>query len=282
MRRRSCTLSRLVGQTLLGKTLATLLSLIIWIGLWYLASSRLNKPLLLPSPVEVARRILALSATASFWKYSFLSLLRVMGGILIGIFTATVTAALTSLSSLFHTLISPLIVTVKTTPVASFIILAMLWVNEGILPMFISFLIVFPVVWSNLHTALTNVPSAYLDVCDVFRLPLSRRIRRVYLPFILPHLLSACHSSLGLAWKAGIAAEAIALPAISIGKQLMESKIYLETTDLFAWTVVVIILSLLLEMVADAIFRQLKARAAHAPDAMEQSANIGRSHYAGA
>jgi NitT/TauT family transport system permease protein len=60
---------------------------------------------------------------------------------------------------------------------------------------------------------------------------------------------------MGVAWKAGIAAAAIALPAVSIGRQLMESKIYLETTDLFAWTSVVIVLSLILETAATRLFR---------------------------
>jgi NitT/TauT family transport system permease protein len=117
---------------------------------------------------------------------------------------------------------------------------------------------VFPVVWANLHTALQSIPRPYHDLSQIYRLPLLRRIRRIYAPSALPYFLSACRSSLGLSWKAGIAAEVLALPALSIGKQLNESKLYLETTDLFAWTVLVIILSLALELAAQVLFRQLQ------------------------
>jgi NitT/TauT family transport system permease protein len=117
---------------------------------------------------------------------------------------------------------------------------------------------VFPVVWANLHTALRAIPQPYHDLARIYRLPLERRIRRIYAPHALPYFLSACRSSLGLAWKAGIAAEVLALPALSIGKHLKDSQLYLETTDLFAWTVVVIVLSLVLEMLASMLFRRLQ------------------------
>jgi len=50
-----------------------------------------------------------------------------------------------------------------------------------------------------------------------------------------------------LAWKAGVAAELIGYPAGSMGEQLYYSKFFLETDTLFAWTVVIIILSVSFE-----------------------------------
>jgi NitT/TauT family transport system permease protein len=196
--------------------------------------------------------------THDFWRYTFRSLLRVIGGIVSGIGVAVIIASLTAAFRPVEMLLTPLISVIKSTPVASFIILAMLWIGDDVLPIFISFLMVFPVVWANLHTALRSIPQPYHDLARVYRLPLWRRIRRIYAPSAFPYFLSSCRSSLGLAWKAGIAAEVLALPALSIGKQLNESKLYLETTDLFAWTVVVIILSLALELAAQVLFRQLQ------------------------
>ena len=83
----------------------------------------------------------------------------------------------------------------------------------------------------------------------VFRFPPLRRLRRVWIPSVMPHFLSACRTSLGLAWKSGIAAEVLTVPALSIGKLLMESKLYWEVLDLFAWTLVVILCSLVIEKV---------------------------------
>ena len=248
-------LYRWLSQSRAGKALTSTVAVLLWLLVWHIAAERLSKPLLLPSPASVAARLGELCATSAFWQYSIRSLLRVMAGIGIGAVAAILIAALTAAFPPVDLLLRPMITVVKTTPVASFIILAMLWLDEGILPVFISFLMVFPVIWANLHTALSSVPSEYRELAKVYRLPLSRRIRRIYAPHALPHFLSACRSSMGLAWKAGIAAEAIALPAVSIGRQLMESKIYLETTDLFAWTSVVIVLSLILETAATRLFR---------------------------
>ncbi|MBR0443412.1 MAG: ABC transporter permease subunit [Clostridia bacterium] len=250
---------RWLSQSRIGKALTGIVAVLFWLLIWHIAAARLAKPLLLPSPAMVAFRLGELCATSVFWQYSLRSLLRVMAGIAGGAVMAIIVAALTAAIAPIDLLLRPLITVIKTTPVASFIILALLWLDEGILPIFISFLMVFPVIWANLHTALSSVPTAYRELSQVYRLPLARRIRRIYAPHALPHFLSACRSSMGLAWKAGIAAEAIALPALSIGKQLMESKIYLETIDLFAWTTMVILLSLVLEAVTSLIFRRLQA-----------------------
>lgn len=255
--------NRWLQQSHVGRILSAILSVVLWLLLWHIVAARLDKPLLLPSPAAVAKRLSELCLTEAFWRYSLRSLMRVIGGIISGAVTAIAVAALTSTVPLLHALLRPLITVIKTTPVASFIILAMLWIDEDLLPVFISFLMVFPVIWANLHTALSSVPAPYRELSRVFRLPLMRCIRRIYIPHATPYFLSACRSSLGLAWKAGIAAEAIALPALSIGKQLMESKIYLETIDLFAWTTVVILLSLLLEVLAGMLFRRLQTRTAH-------------------
>ena len=254
----------------LGRFLGVLAAIAVWLLIWQTAAQRLNEPLLLPSPRAVFERLGEWWTTALFWRQALRSLLRVVGGIALGVTVAVPVAICTALLPPVHTLLHPLIVTVKSTPVSSFIILAMLWINEDIIPVFIAFLMVFPIVWTNLHTAIGDIPRPYLEMARVFRLPLTRQIRRIYLPAVLPYFLSACQSSIGLAWKAGVAAEVLALPAFSIGKQLYESKLYLETTDLFAWTLVVILLSLLLEGLTRRAFRAIRHRARHAALVTEQ------------
>jgi NitT/TauT family transport system permease protein len=241
-----------------GKALTALLAVFLWVLVWHAAAIRMGKPLLLPTPATVLDRLLELIVTQDFWRTTLRSLLRVLGGIMSGVGIAVIVSALTAAFRPLEMLLSPLITVIKSTPVASFIILAMLWIGDNILPVFISFLMVFPVVWANLHTALRSIPAPYHDLANIYRLPLGRRIRRIYAPHALPYFLSACRSSLGLAWKAGIAAEVLALPALSIGKHLKDSQLYLETTDLFAWTTVVILLSLALEIITNFAFRRLQ------------------------
>ena len=136
---------------------------------------------------------------------------------------------------------------IKSTPVASFIILALVWLTGQWVPVFISFLMVLPVVYSNVFQGLREVDPKLLEMAKVYGMNRQKRVMKIYIPSVLPYMMAACRTALGLSWKAGVAAEVIGVTKNSIGRQLYYSKIYLETADLFAWTAVVIIMSIALE-----------------------------------
>lgn len=230
-----------------SRLLGTLLILAFWVGLWLILAYRIGEPLLLPSPAAVLRRLRELAVTAAFWQTLVTSLGRILAGILIGYASGVLLAVLTHFFPPLYRLFYPFITVVRATPVASFVLLLFLWIGQDALPICISVLIVLPVVWANLHEALGSVDRELLEMARLFRFSPLRRLRRIYLPSLLPSLVASCRSSVGLAWKAGIAAEVLVVPLLSIGRHIYESKLYLETTDLFAWTLTVILLSLLLE-----------------------------------
>ena len=223
--------------------------LLFWLALWAVLSKAVGQELLLPSPLQVLRKLCALAGTVAFWRSIGFSLLRVVSGLCAGVVLGVLLAALTEWSSLARALLSPLMTLVKSTPVASFIILALIWLGRGILPAFITALMVLPVVWANVSAGLRGVDLQLLEMAKVYRLPRGRVLRRITIPSVLPHFRAALRSALGMGWKAGIAAEVLTVPQRSIGKMIYESKLYLETTELFAWTAAVILLSLVIEQV---------------------------------
>ena len=156
-------------------------------------------------------------------------------------------AVFTQRYRLLRALLSPVMAAVRSTPVASFIILALVWMGRDVLPAFIAALMVLPVIWANVGTGIESTDHDLLEVARVFGFGRARTAVRVYIPSVMPYFISACRSSLGLGWKAGIAAEVLTVPALSIGRMLYESKLYLETTDLFAWTLVVIVCSMVID-----------------------------------
>ena len=133
---------------------------------------------------------------------------------------------------------------VKATPVASFIILALVWVSGSSLSVLISFLMVLPVLYSAVRTGIGSADRQLLEMAQVFRLPLGRRLRAVWLPAVLPAFRQGCGVALGICWKSGVAAE---VPDGSIGDALYRAKITLSTGELFAWTFVIILLSAVFE-----------------------------------
>lgn len=233
----------------LKKTLQGLAAALFWLLLWAIAARAVGKELLLPSPLRVLRCLLSLAATPGFWQTVGCSILRVLCGLVGGTLLGVLLAALTEASALAKALLAPLMTLVKSTPVASFIILALLWLGRSVLPAFITGLMVLPVVWANVSAGIRGQDRQLLELARVYRLPKRRVLRRITIPTVLPHFRAALASALGMGWKAGIAAEVLTSPQLSIGKMILESKLYLETAELFAWTAAVVLLSLAIERV---------------------------------
>lgn len=225
----------------------TLLVIAFWLAVWWLGAIKMGRELLLPSPISVFKTLAELAVTAEFWNIVAKSILRVALGILLAMLSGVILALLTSRFSLLKRLFYPLLSAIKATPVASFVILVLLWLGASALPVFISMLIVLPVIWAAVSDGIGALDGRLSEVCHVFSFPFGKRLQLFYLPTIMPYFLSACKTSVGMAWKAGVAAEVLAVSPVSIGKQLYEAKIYLETAELFAWTLVVILLSLFIE-----------------------------------
>lgn len=224
-----------------------LLAILFWIVIWQVVAVLVSKELLIASPVSVLKAIASLSMTASFWGIIATSLFRIIAGFLLGISAGTVIAVLSSKSKVLRALMSPLVSIIKTTPVASFIIIALIWIKAPFLSVFISFLTVMPVAYFNMYEGICGIDLKLRDMADVFEIKKSKRFFKIYLPSVMPFLLSSVKMGLGFAWKSGIAAEVIAIPLGTIGKEIRNAKIYLETPELFAWTAVVIILSFAVE-----------------------------------
>lgn len=232
-----------------------------WLVLWLIAARIVNKELLLPYPHTVIVKLFQLCATALFWKNVALTLIRIVLGTVLALIFGTGLAIVTSKLSVARRLAEPMITVIRATPVASFIILALIWLGSGKLPVFICFLMVLPIIWSAVSDGIAALDPKQKQVCQVYGLSFVKRFRYFYVPSVLPYFLSACKTSIGMAWKAGVAAEVLAVTPNSVGKQLYHSKLYLETAELFAWTAVVVLVSLAIEKsVSYLLSRPLKRR----------------------
>ena len=236
-------------------------AILFWGLVWVLAAWAMDKPLLLPSPVQVLRCMGQLAVTSAFWKITLISIGRILLGLALGIGLGALLAVLTELSPLLHTLISPAMTAMQATPVASFAILVLIWVDRDFVPVLICCMMALPVIWGGVSGGIRSTDPQLLEMAEVFRLSRYTKLRRIFLPSVLPFFRTACASALSLGWKAGIAAEVLTVPKMSIGRMISEAKLYLLTEELFAWTLTVIVLSLILQKI---MLRLLKGRAKHA------------------
>lgn len=219
--------------------------LAVWSGICYAANRTLLLPL--PYPWDVARALWRLMGNASFWSVVGTSLLRIVTGFLCALLVGIALAMLTTRFSVLHALLAPLLSVVRAAPVASFIFVAFLWIKAEEMPTFIAFLMVVPLVWGNVRQGILQTDRGLLEMAQVFRLSCWERLRAIRLPAVRPYVQAAVSTGFGFAWKAGVAAEILCWPSNSIGFHIAAAKNLLETADVFAWTTVVVVLSVALE-----------------------------------
>lgn len=224
-----------------------LLIALFWLGLWQLTSLAIHNSILLVGPFDMMKALFSQAVTADFWKSIAFSFGKISIGFLGAFVLAILLASLAYRIHFLEELLAPLMTLVTSIPVASFVILALIWIGSGKLSVFCSFLVVFPVIYVNTLAGLRSTDRELLEMASVFGMSGWKRIYYIYRPAVFPYLSSSCKIALGMSWKSGIAAEVIGVPDYSIGERLYMSKIYLDTANLFAWTFIIIIISALFE-----------------------------------
>ena len=232
-----------------------LLAAIFWMAVWQIAALGVGFPLLLPGPIQVVRALVRLGGENSFWAMVLLSVLRVLAGFLLGALAGGILAVGTFFVPGMDTLLTPVIRVVRASPVTSFILLCMLWIESSAVPAVIAALMVLPIVWENITQGFRNTDEKLLEMARVFRMGRLKTFLLIYIPSVKGYFRAACLTSMGMAFKSGVAAEVLCQPKIAVGTQLYYSKIYLETENLFAWTAVVVILSILMERLLMALLK---------------------------
>ncbi len=229
---------------------------LFWLMLWQIAAQIINNELLIPTPLATLKSLISLCQTGGFYLSVLRSLLRIIIGFLSGVAVGFAGALLSAESRLFSALTKPALQVIKAVPVASFIILAFFWFESDRLPIFISFLMVLPMIWATAETELAGIDKSYLELAQVYKLKSLKVFFGIKLPFIMPAFLSTALTALGFAWKSGIAAEVICRPEFSLGSLLECNKTYLEIPSVFAITFVVAVLSIALEITLKRVVRR--------------------------
>ena len=239
------------------KILNILVATLFWVGIWYAVAAIVDLNMIVPMPHTVFRVLTELIITPDFWVSTLYSILRVMIGILISICLGGIIAYAVSASKICNAIISPMISVIKATPVASFIVIAFLWFSTSALPSFIATLVVIPIIVANLSQGISSVDPQLKEVARIYRFSPIKKLKLLYVPSIFPYFLTACKASFGMAWKASVAAELIVATKRSIGEALYYGKQNFEAENIFAWTIVIVILSVLSEKLSIILLNKL-------------------------
>lgn len=238
-----------------------LAAIAFWAAVWQLAAMAMGHGgLFLATPLQTLSALGALLPTLGFWRRVCFTALRILLGFVLAVTAGLVLGAAASRWKTARALVEPVMQLIRAMPVASFVILALLWVRSANLSVVVSFTHVLPVVYAGTLAGIADTDRQLLEMARVYRLPLSKTLRTIWLPGMFPAFSESCIAAMGMCWKSGVSAEVIGLPDWSVGDALYRAKITLSTPEVFAWTLVIVLASALLSHLAARGLRAAKVR----------------------
>ena len=249
------------------KALKIFLVALFWLGIWYLAVFlySLFKDMdlfynpLFPYPHDVLRKLFQLLGKGSFYVSTLYSLIRIILSTVIATALGVLAAVICSKISFINSLVKPLLATIKSVPVTVFVFILYLLIFN-LTSMVITILMVFPIVFANVYEGIKNIDKELFEVCVSYKIPRKKRITSLYLPTVMPYFVSALTSAIGLAWKAGIAAEALCPPKNSMGLYISLSKQNIDNEELFAWALTLVVINIIFELLLKKIIKSVFKR----------------------
>jgi len=235
-----------------------ILIILFWLLLWEAATAIISNSIIIVSPRETFARLFSLAQRADFWGSIGTSLQRIMLGFFLALVLGIAIAAISARFRLFYQLILPGINVINAIPIASFTILALMAMSSANLPVFVAFVTVLPIIFYNTYKGIMSTDSKLLEMANLFDVPLWKKGFYIYVKTVAPYVFSAANVGIGFAWKSGIAAELIGVVRGTIGANLHNARIFLQTADVFAWTIAIVLLSYFMEKVFQLIFGRIE------------------------
>lgn len=229
------------------KGLISFISICLLLLLWQLTASYMNQPELIPSVPDLIKALFQLFATDTFYKSIFATVLRGISGILLSLAAAILAAFLFARYELLYELFQPLLTIMRSVPVISFILLALIFLDPEGIPLMIAFLTMFPLLAENLTKGIINLKPGLSLMASQFRISRKNKLIHIYYPQLKPFLFSGLVSAIGFGWRAIIMGEVLSQCAFGIGGEMKRAQLFISVPELIAWTIIAILISFLFD-----------------------------------
>jgi len=220
---------------------------VIWMIIWYLAAHLVGSELILPGPHAAFKALVKLLGTGDFYLNVLWTVLRTVMGIVISFGLGVVFAVLADRSAPLREFLRLPVNFFKSIPVMAIIIYVILIVKSDWVAVVVCFLMCFPIAYTNILNGLGALDPKRIELGRMLGFSSRQMGRFIITPSLDTQIKTALSLITAMAWKVVVASEVLAIPKHSIGYQMLNSKYYLETADLFAYIIVLIVLSLLME-----------------------------------
>jgi len=255
----------MMNSTMQSKPLRVIFKIgtvVFWLGIWEIIALIVNDSYFMPTVEETVVKLFSLLISSTFLLTVSTTLLRVLMGLVFGIILGTLVSLICYKFPAFNDVLAPIITIIKSTPVASFVIILWVMPRSGWwLPVIVAFLMVMPIVWQNLMDGYKAIDNGLIEVANIFSFSFRKRLKLLVAPTLKSYLLPAIITASGLAWKSEIAAEIITSTTDSIGEKIQDARSAPDTPLVFAWTIIIIVLSIVLEKALKYLLSKTKSAA---------------------
>ncbi|MCD7729098.1 MAG: ABC transporter permease subunit [Clostridia bacterium] len=218
----------------------------MWLA-WLIAYYVQGNDYVIPSVGDSLSALWQLLGEGAFWKSFGGTLLRTLEAFALSFVLAAVCAALSALSKAFSRILSPIVTALRTVPTMALILILLLWTSRTLTPVIVGCLVTFPMVYAQMNAAFGGIDKNLKEVAKVYKFTPSQRVFKMYLPLMLPNILSQSGAAFSLTLKIIVSAEVMSRTLSSIGGMMQEARSYLEIPELFALTIVTVIAGALAE-----------------------------------
>lgn len=228
--------------------------------IWKIFALVIGAEVILPAPETVLKSLFTIITEKQFLKRISYTLLRGVLGFLISFALGLIIGVLAGIFNTFRRIVAPVISIIRSTPVMAIILLALIWFNVNYVPIFVAFLMGFPIICGNMIEGITTVDKNLLEMAKTYNISIKKQILHIYIPSTVPFIIASASLSLGVIWKVVVAAEVLSQPKWGVGTSLNEAKAFLITEEVFAWTVIAILLSALSELIFSRISKNISGK----------------------
>ncbi len=206
-----------------------------------------NSPFIVPHPEDTILTVIKLIGTKDFMQVAGATVFRGITGFVISAILGVGAGIIAGISAGFNAFINPILVTIRSTPVISLILLALIWFSPGTVPVYIAMLTMFPFICTNVVDGIKSVDHGLIEMARFYNVGTRKIITDVYIPAIMPFIISGASSAMGIGWRAIIIGEVLSQPRYGIGTTMQSAQTFLNVDVVIAWTLIAVLISYIFE-----------------------------------
>lgn len=224
-----------------------LASVVFMLVLWKLFSLYFNSDFILPAPEKTLLTTAKLFTDTDFLTVVGVTIIRGVVGFAISLILGLLVGIVAGISPNFNAFLNPILVVIRSTPVVAVILLALIWFSTGSVPIFIAFLTMFPFICTNVVDGIRSIDTNLTQMASFYKIERVKMVREVYIPAIMPFIISGSSSAMGIGWRAIIIGEVLSQPKFGIGTSMQAAQTFLKVDSVIAWTIVAVLISFIFE-----------------------------------